>query len=141
MIPIVTKANMDTTELRRALQAMKQYISDGTRVRLVETALLIVRRMQIYPPPPPKSKYVRTYRFKNAWRTSEVPGGIAIRNAVTDRRGRLYPVYVVGDAEGQGQAQVHAGRWPVFRQVTDDAVQRLPLAILRDITISFQRRA
>jgi hypothetical protein len=118
---------------------MKEAINDGTRIRLVETALLIVRRMQIYPPPPPRSKYVRTYRFKNAWRTSEVPGGVSIRNAVTDKRGRMYPVYVVGDAEGEGQAQVHAGRWPVFARVTDDALDRLPVAILQDISRSTNR--
>ncbi len=131
---------MNNQQARAALAAMKKVITDGSRVRLLETLTLIVRRMQIYPPPPPRSKYARTYRFKNAWRITETLDGFIVRNAVRNPRGRLYPVYVVGDAEGEGQAEVHVGRWMPFRKITEDALKRLPLALIRDLQLTTERQ-
>ncbi len=132
-------SEMDSKQARAALQALKEAVSDGWRVRLLQTVTLIVRRLQIYPPPPPRSRYVRTYRFKNAWRVAEQPDGYSISNAVRGSRNRPYAAYVTGNAEGESQATIHAGRWPVFRDVVDDALDRFPLAILRDLTVSTQR--
>ncbi len=134
--------NMDSTAAREALSKLAQYINDdkqGPRVRILQTLVLVVRRMQIYPPPPPRSKYVRTYRFKGAWRITEQPDGWQVTNMVRDRRNRPYAGWVVGNAEGDMQAGVHQGRWPVFRTTTDAAMQRLPLAVLKDMQVITKR--
>lgn len=45
------------------------------------------------------------------------------------RDGRPYSVYVVGDADGYGQAGIHVGYWQTLRRSVDDEVEDL----VRDI--------
>ena len=67
--------------------------------------------------PPLRSKYVRTGRYGSRMQV--------VRNGPQDytlRAGAPYSVYVGGDSQGYGQAQVHSGRWPVIRKVVDKFV-------------------
>jgi hypothetical protein len=83
----------------------------------------VLDELQIYPPPPPNSKYVRTYRLRNGWRIGIIPatGGftIEILNDATDKRGVEYSKYVVGSLAQarttalKAQAWMHKGRWPL----------------------------
>ncbi len=134
-MPATSPGQLDSTQARRALRDLKKYIKDGARVRLLETAALIVRRMEIYPPPLPKSRYVRTYRFKKDWRIAEGPNSVMVANMVRNRRNKPYAGWVVGNSEGEMQAKVHQGRWPVFRTVADAAIQRLPVAVIKDLQL------
>jgi len=83
-----------------------------------------------YPPKRPKQIYVRTGQIANRWRAEQVkPGVWRIVNDAVDKYGRFYAFRVVGDAQGDGQAWMHEGRWWLVREVvdgyTDDLTQRL----------------
>lgn len=77
-----------------------------------------------YPPKRPKQTYVRTGLLANSWSAEQVaPGKWRINNSAN------YSQFVVGDAQGHGQAWMHQGRWWLAREVvdgyTDDLTQRL----------------
>ena len=60
-----------------------------------------------YPNERPGQVYIRTGQLANRWKTVQVGGQWHIVNEATDPRGRIYPVYVVGDEEGEDQAWMH----------------------------------
>jgi len=73
--------------------------------------------LQYYPPPPPDSTYIRTFKLRDGWeiRLRRTDNGIevVIENAVS------YGKFVVGSlakaiaAAKAFQAKVHQGRWPL----------------------------
>jgi hypothetical protein len=85
-----------------------------------------------YAPPPPNSKYIRTGRLGRGY-------GLMRHSRTAVRIFNLTPYtgYVVGDAQGQGQAWMHAGRWWLARQRVearlDDATERIGRAIEREL--------
>jgi hypothetical protein len=85
-----------------------------------------------YAPPPPNSKYIRTGRLGRGY-------GLMRHSRTAVRIFNLTPYtgYVVGDAQGQGQAWMHAGRWWLARQRVearlDDATERIGKAIEREL--------
>lgn len=95
-------------------------IAERVYDRLADDALDDLRK---YPPPPPNSKYKRTYRLRNGWRMELVPaaGGFTIEfiNDARDKRGVSYPKYVQGSlararaVAAKWQAWMHKGRWPL----------------------------
>lgn len=86
-----------------------------------------------YPPRRPGQRYRRTGLLANSWR-SKVTGKntISIENEAS-RRGRPYPVFVIGDRAGKRQAWMHVGRWWIAREVIDDEVPELRRRIQDDI--------
>jgi hypothetical protein len=85
-----------------------------------------------YAPPPPNSKYIRTGRLGRGY-------GLMRHSRTAVRLFNLTPYtgWVVGDAAGQGQAGIHAGRWWLARQRVearlDDATERIGRAIEREL--------
>jgi hypothetical protein len=83
-----------------------------------------------YAPPPPNSRYIRTGRLGRGFGLMR-QGRTAVRffNLVG------HAFRVVGDAEGHGQAGIHAGRWWLARQRIearlDNALDRIGRAIER----------
>lgn len=76
--------------------------------------------------------YVRTGNLKGSTYIEE--DGLSVRifvNAMRD--GRDYGGYVVGDGDGYGQAQIHAGYWVPLRQSVDDEIERLLVEIDKDL--------
>jgi hypothetical protein len=64
-----------------------------------------------YPPRKAMSSYVRTFRLKRSWKKRRIgPSHLMIRNAARFK-GVTYSSYVVANAQGLGQADVHRGRW------------------------------
>lgn len=99
----------------------------------------IVRRMQEYPEERQGQTYRRTGNFFRHWRIDQLEKlGYMIQNTAT-RKGRLYGQYVVGDAYGTSQAWMHKGRWPSFRDVTEEELEALPKEILDDILLVARR--
>lgn len=86
----------------------------------------IVRRMKVYPSAPAGSRYTRTYKLQNAWRVSRSATGFTVSANPTGRNGKPYGRYVVGFADGGGQAWMHVGRWNLLRDVTEEEVNKLP---------------
>jgi hypothetical protein len=129
---IRTYLNVDT----RVLDSISNYadrfsqraleIAERVYNQLADEALEDLRK---YPPPPPNSKYKRTYRLRNGWRMELAPaaGGFTIVfiNDATDKRGRSYPKYVQGSlakaraTAAKWQAWMHKGRWPLAFDTVD----------------------
>lgn len=67
--------------------------------------------------PPDKTRYKRTGTLGASTRWE--PSGVAYRivSAAVSPKGRAYSRYVLGDGQGQGQAQVHRGRWPLLLDI------------------------
>lgn len=93
-----------------------------------------VKQMKDYPPPPPRSKYQRTFKFRDSWVITPMVTGFKVTNKAS-RRGVQYSNYVVGDATGKGQAWMHVGRWLLFRDVIDFEMTKLPDTVEEHIKI------
>lgn len=62
-----------------------------------------------YPPPRPRSRYVRTYKLLNSWQYRRIRNGAIISNEAKNDRGVFYPIYVISD----WQTAVHTETgWP-----------------------------
>ena len=102
----------------RGIEGLKQKISElphGTRgLATMEASKYLVgnerRGLQHYPPPPPQSSYVRTYKLRFGWRVQpfEANTKTVIVNDVE------YAPYVQGD---NTQAWMHVGRWRTVAEV------------------------
>ena len=84
-----------------------------------ETTVLIARK---YPPPPPGSKYVRTFKLQNSWRMSPISGVGTIRasvysNGTANAGYGDYAPYVMGATK---QASIHQGRWKTDKMIADE---------------------
>ena len=76
-------------------------------------------------PEPPNSGYQRTGNLgRSAYVEQDGLSSRLIVNAYSPG-GQEYGVYVVGDAAGQGQAAIHAGRWPTLRSAVDAQIDQL----------------
>lgn len=88
-------------------------------------------------PTRPNQTYIRTGNFGRSVFWERI--GLTYRVIVSayNKRGQEYGPYVVGRADGSGQAGIHAGRWPNFREVmlkwADVAVARVQAAVERAI--------
>lgn len=72
----------------------------------------------------PERGYIRTGNLSAS--TYLVTDGLSVRiesNAYQD--GRAYSTYVVGNADGGGQAYMHKGWWVPLRQSVDDELETL----------------
>jgi hypothetical protein len=84
--------------------------------------LLMERELKIYPPPPPRSTYVRTGRLGSSWNSS-VSGNSGILQTNVS--------YAIWVQNAQHQAWMHRGRW---RNTDDAVVRRLEPEIVRTFT-------
>lgn len=69
-----------------------------------------------YPPPPPGSTYVRTYKLRDSIHYSVQPLGSTV--VMTMSVGVEYGPYVVGE---KTQARIHKGRWWTVEKVVRDS--------------------
>lgn len=72
---------------------------------------------------------VRSGGYGAAWQAIPTELGIDIGNPLSHAR------YIGGGTSGQGQSRIHRGRWPIFRQVVDRIIGKLPRNIRDRITI------
>jgi hypothetical protein len=82
-----------------------------------------------YPPAPTSSTYIRTFRLGNSW--SVVQQGwmrYLIENPTT------YAMFVVGNAQGIGQAWMHVRRWWKMRDRVQAALPAFRKAIRKRVT-------
>lgn len=75
-------------------------------------------KLQQYPPEIPTSNYVRTGELGRNWRVQppHLTADGLIGRVVNDTE---YAHWVYGDEGGEGQAQVHQGRWPLIPEAID----------------------
>lgn len=124
--------------VRQGLQDLSAEIPKIGRRKIYDAMNRITREMEGYPPERPNQLYVRTGNLGASWRVERTEDGYTIRNDAR-RKGRRYARYVVGDAYGLGQAWMHAGRWPVFRNVVEAEIDKMPQEIANEIDLVARR--
>ena len=120
--------------VRQGLQNLRTEVPKIGRMRMYEASERIMRKMQKYPPTRVGQRYRRTYRLRDSWTIRRLEKGNRIVNRAP------YANYVVGNAYGTYQAWMHAGRWPLFRDVADAEIARLPKTIKENIVTVARRR-
>lgn len=88
-------------------------------------AQAIAKRMRIYPAAPSGSRYVRTYRLRDSVKVKRMASGYAVSIDPVSKRGTRYGRYVIGFADGSGQARQNS-HWRLLRDVTEEEVEKLP---------------
>lgn len=67
----------------------------------------------------PERGYIRTGNLGKSTYLQESGLTYTIKSNAYSYRGKPYSVYVIGDAQGQGQARVHQGWWTPMRTAID----------------------
>lgn len=89
----------------------------------------VVRHLVVkpYPAARPGQRYKRTHRLQSGWAAEPTADGARIYNK------QPYAGYVVGDADGKGQAWMHAGRWWLARDAVTAAKPKLREALVDEM--------
>lgn len=119
--------------VRQGLQNLRTEVPKIGRMRMYEASERIMRKVQKYPPTRVGQRYRRTYRLRDSWTIRRLEKG----NQIVSRA--PYANYVVGNAYGTDQAWMHTGRWPLFRDVADAEIARLPKTIQENIVTVARR--
>lgn len=121
--------------VRQGLEDLSKETPDIGRRRMRGVSTRILEKARKYPPKRPGQRYRRTYNLRNNWKAEAIKGnkGYTISNRMR------YAHYVVGDAYGTGQAWMHKGRWPLFRDITEQELKELPEAIQDEIVMVARR--
>lgn len=129
------KISKNAKLVRDGLKNLDADIPKVSRLELYNTMLKIQKELQKYPPPPPKSKYIRTFKLRAGWTVltkgkSPTRLGYSISNKVK------YATLVMGDEFRNGQAWMHKGRWPLFKDVVEKMIDKLPTELNRNINLA-----
>lgn len=145
-----------STELvRKGLEDLFAEAPQVSRQRMRTVLERIKRRMQEYPPEPSgqsvtsnhpllgtvyrraPGRYRRTGNLGSHWAIgeNEKRTGYTIANTARNKKGKAYGRYVVGGANGSGQAWMHQGRWRLLRDVTDEEVAKLPNEVREELKL------
>jgi hypothetical protein len=94
-----------------------------------------------------KVPYQRTGTYGSAWNIVKTDasrgnseGYALVGEAVNKETGLEYTKYVSGSAYGTAQARIHQGRWPLLRDVIEEAMKELPKEISNDVVMVARRR-
>ena len=114
-------ASIEIQGLDKLNNALRQ-LTQMERERFVDEALrevqeLAFKRVKKYPPPPPGSRYVRTYRLRGSWRKLPVVVLSGYATATTRSEHLRYNIFV---QERANQAAIHQGRWPTIQDISED---------------------
>lgn len=123
-------------KVRTGLNQWAQSVRPITREQMRE-AMRRAKKRSVSDPPGgaysvPERGYLRTGNLSAS--TYLVENGLTVTivsNAVQDGRG--YSRYVIGNADGSGQARIHVGYWTPLRQSVDDEVEDLVRDIDEDL--------
>lgn len=114
--------------VQRSTRVIGQAIPKLTQRSIVKALERARIRAAKYPPKRPGQRYKRTGRYGRDNQVIE-----------TEMGGRLefnapYTTYVGGNAEGQGQAWMHEGRWRVIADEVDAEAQNMVNEIEADLS-------
>jgi hypothetical protein len=143
--------------VRQGLQDLSAEIPKIGRRKIYDAMNRITREMEGYPGERANQTYVRTGNLGASWKVERTEDGYIVSNdarsaSTVQRRtangirsyrnksaGRRYTRYVVGDAYGLGQAWMHKGRWPLFRDVVDKELDKMPDEVAEQIELVARR--
>lgn len=118
--------NEDSQLVRRGLQDLATDVPKVGRQGIFRTAQRIAKRLRIYPPERPDQKYIRTNTLKDSVEITPLSNGYEISVKPVSPKGVEYGDYVLGDADGNGQAWMHEGIWTPFANVALEEIYKLP---------------
>lgn len=78
--------------------------------------------------------YRRTGKYPSGWKV--IQKGTTGYTVMNDSESAQW---IAGNAYGQRQSSIHAGRWPVFRDEADAEIKNLPAEIEREIVMVARR--
>ena len=116
------------TAFKRAGMAVQNLPAKVVRAEVEQARRELV---EPYPPEIPGQKYIRTGRRYAATRIKAKAGNNAYSKTYTLESNPRYPrggtgnPYTIGDAQGGGQARIHAGRWKLLADVMNAAIERI----------------
>ena len=88
----------------------------------------VIRAVTRYPAERPYQKYIRTGRYGRSFKLEThhigASAGYTIKSDAV-ANGRHYTRYVGGNSAGEGQVEVHQGRWPVVREEIDSELEHV----------------
>jgi hypothetical protein len=124
--------------VRRGLQDLGAEIPRIGRLQIYRTEQNVVKRMKEYwtiGRPPELPSYQRTGRLAGGYFITPNANGYTVTNNTP------YTKFVVGNAYGLEQAWMHAkpDRHQLFRDVTEEEVEKLPEAISDEISLAARR--
>ena len=134
-MPITSVGPIEGAKLiRQGLEDTTDAIPKIGRRQIYLALLRVMTRGKTYPGKRPKKKglrpYVRTSTLRRGWNLVNLEDqGYELSVEATSPRGHPYEVYVLGDEDGEGQAYMHVGRWPLYRTLVDEELSRLPEVI------------
>ncbi len=142
--------------VRRGLQDLGAEIPKIGRLQFYQTALRIKSRMS---KPGAKPNYpinwvsvkqrkaffasegfgggiphVRSGRYEGGWDIVSLDDGYRLINRTPGAK------FVGGSAYGTDQSPIHAGRWPLFRDVVEEETEKLPEAVTEQINMVARRK-
>lgn len=124
--------------VRKGLQDLAAEIPKVGREQIYRTMQAIVRREKEYwtiNVPPALPSYQRTGGFASGWIITPKDNGYSASNSWGKTK------HVVGNAYGLEQAWMHArpGRFPLFRDVAEEEVKKLPPEVEKEISMVARR--
>lgn len=141
--------------VRKGLQNLSDEIPKIGRLQFYQTAMAIRRGMQVQGQTPTHPinwvsikqrqaffasegfgggiPHVRSDQYVNAWQVENIGDGYRLVNKSEGAK------FIGGDAYGTNQSPIHAGRWPLFRDVSDEEIKKLPENVLREIRVVARR--
>lgn len=129
---------------RQGLQNLKADVPKIGQQAIYNVFVRARSRVTTYPPPPPGSRYRRTYTYKRGWTirknpsaTRAIAGYTLVGRAV--QRGRDYTKYVGGSAYGTSQAGIHRGRWVTVRDALEGEQAKLDADVQSHLEMAARR--
>jgi hypothetical protein len=132
-MPKITIGVEGVKTVRKGLENLSADIPKVSIERVGDSADNIIAVMQKYPRKLPNQRYVRTGELGRKTTKKKVTNmGYAVQVDPV-YKGKHYGKYVVGNAYGEEQAGIHAGRWKLFYEVVmkegDKLVKNIDRAI------------
>jgi hypothetical protein len=127
--------------VRMGLQNLTNEIPKIGTLQIYRVMQATFRRSGEYPEPFPGQRYVRTYNLRYSRSLEKLENGYMLVINPTNKYNRPYGVYVLGDFEGAGQAQIHTYRWTPVRTIFDEEAASLPEEVVRALQVKAQEEA
>ena len=127
---------VDGTLVRRGLENLAAEVPKIGRLQIRRVEEAIVKRLKAYwqsNTPPELPSYKRTFDLARGYEIIPLTNGYRVENKVP------YTSLVVGNAYGIGQAKMHRFRHPLWRDIQDQELTRLPQDIKDEIIVVARR--
>lgn len=109
--------DLDTSEAHKMVRLLPSQINQAFEGAINEVTGRMLRDIRVYPPPPPGSKYLRTYRLRASWSVRmDRAGEDAVGLLISDNYVAPYNRWV---QDRRSQARIHQGRWQTMQDVRE----------------------